>query len=249
MRVCLQLIVFCCLLAVLLVLVLGLLVVLVLVVLLFLVGLSLFLCLLALLLVLFVLHLLLGVLGDGPQVLASLLGLSRVVADQEVVKDGAGLDLPQVEADLAEIVLAEVLGVVGVIFGVVNLGVDPRALVGGVIDLARLPFALVLRVVDHGWLPLAVHVIVPVLWLSGVRVGDVLRLVPVLGLGVLGVVDLSPATKIIFKSKSTEIQRKKHKLMKKNPSRHEGEPMLNFRQSRIVNKREVGFYIRRTGVG
>ena len=46
--------------------------------------------------------------------------------------------------------------------------------------LPWLPLSLVLGVVDHGRLPLAVHLVVPVLGLRGVRVGDVLGFVPVL---------------------------------------------------------------------
>ena len=49
-------------------------------------------------------------------------------------------------------------------------------------DLPWLPLSLVLWVVNHGRLPLSVHLIVPVLGLCGVGVGDVLGLVPVLGL-------------------------------------------------------------------
>ena len=71
--------------------------------------------------------------------------------------------------------------------GVVNLGVDPLALVGRVVNLAGLPLALVLGVVNHRGLPLAVHVIVPVLGLLGLRVRDVLGLVPIGRLLVLGV--------------------------------------------------------------
>ena len=47
-------------------------------------------------------------------------------------------------------------------------------------DIPGLPLSLVLGVVDHGRLPLAVHLVVPVLRLRGVRVGDVLGFVPVL---------------------------------------------------------------------
>ena len=46
--------------------------------------------------------------------------------------------------------------------------------------LPWLPLSLVLGVVDHGRLPLAVHLVVPVLGLCGVRVGDVLGFVPIL---------------------------------------------------------------------
>ena len=46
--------------------------------------------------------------------------------------------------------------------------------------LPWLPLSLVLGVVDHGRLPLAVHLVVPILGLGGVRVGDVLGFVPIL---------------------------------------------------------------------
>ena len=115
----------------------------------------------------------------------------RVVGDENVVEDGAALDLPQVETDRAELfVLADLLRLVGVVLGVGDHGVDPLALVAGVVNLPRLPLALEVGVVDHGGLPLAVHLVVPVLGLGGVRVGDVLGLIPVLGLAVLWVVDL-----------------------------------------------------------
>ena len=67
---------------------------------------------------------------------------------------------------------------------------DPRSLVVGVGDLLRLPFAFVFGVVDHGWFPLAVHLIVPIVGFGGVRVGDVLWLVPVFRLLVILVIDL-----------------------------------------------------------
>merc|ERR1719282_2141933 len=131
--------------------------------------------------------LVLGSLGLSPGLLRCL----GIVSDHEVVKDGSRLDLPQVEAELAHlVVLANGLGLLLVVLGVINLGVDPGSLVVGVINLSGLPLALVLGVVDHGGLPLAVHLVVPVLGLGGVRVGDVLGLLPVLGLGVLRIVNL-----------------------------------------------------------
>merc|ERR1711981_1230151 len=70
-------------------------------------------------LILGILHLLLGLLGDSPQSLASSLCLSRVVCDHHVVEDGARLDLPQVKADLAVLcVFADVLGVIRVVLWV-----------------------------------------------------------------------------------------------------------------------------------
>merc|ERR1719499_2424506 len=107
--------------------------------------------LLLLLLVLLLLHLLLALFRHRPCLLSDLLGVLSVVGDEDVVEDGAALDLPEVEADGAELlVLADLLDVVGV----------------------------VLRVGDHGGHPLAVHLVVPVLGLGGVGVGHVLRLVP-----------------------------------------------------------------------
>merc|ERR1712066_958914 len=106
--------------------------------------------LLPLLFVLLILHLLLGILGDGPQVLSGLLGGFGIISDHEVVKNGSRLDLPQVKAELAHlIVLADGLSLVLIVLRVVNLRVDPGSLVLGVID--------------HGRLPLSVHLIVPVL--------------------------------------------------------------------------------------
>merc|ERR1719499_151574 len=152
---------------------------------------GLLLSLLLLLLVLLLLHLLLALFRHRPCLLSDLLGVLGVVGDEDVVEDGAALDLPEVEADGAELlVLADLLDVVGVVLRVGDHGVDPLALVVGVVDLPGLPLALEVGVVDHGGLPLAVHLVVPVLGLGGIGVGHVLRLVPVLGLAVLGVVDL-----------------------------------------------------------
>merc|ERR1719367_647872 len=150
-------------------------------------GLSLF----PLFLILLILHFLLGVLGDSPCLITNLLGKVDVVSDQEVVKDGARLDLPRIETDGAEIVVDTQLGLLsGVIVGVVDFRVDPLALVGRVVDLSWLPLSLVVGVVNHGWLPFAVHLVVPIFGLGGVGVGDGLGFVPVLGLAVLRVIDL-----------------------------------------------------------
>merc|ERR1719322_1083689 len=116
--------------------------------------------LLLLLLVLLLLHLLLALFRYRPCLLSDLLGVLSVVGDEDVVEDGAALDLPEVEADGAELlVLSDLLDVVGVVLRVGDHGVDPLALVVGV--------------VDHGGLPLAVHLVVPVLGLGGVGVGHV----------------------------------------------------------------------------
>ncbi len=69
--------------------------------------------------------------------------------------------------------------------GVVDLWVNPLALVRGIGDLASLPFALVLWVFDLRGLPLAIHVIIPILGLLGGGIGNELRLLPVRRLGIL----------------------------------------------------------------
>merc|ERR1712211_129481 len=110
---------------------------------LFLFILSFLLCLLSFLLILFILHFLLSILGDCPEVFTRLLGLSRIVRDHDVIEDCARLHLPQVESKFAEfVVFAQVLGIVGVVLWVVDLGVDPRAFVCGVVDLPGLPLSL-----------------------------------------------------------------------------------------------------------
>merc|ERR1719458_2168148 len=147
--------------------------------------------LLSFLLILFILHLLLGILGDGPQVLSGLLGSLGVVSDHEIVENSSRLDLPQVKPELAHLLkLANGLGLLLIVLGVLDLGVDPGTLVVRVINLLGFPLSLVLGVVNHGRLPLSVHLIVPVLGLGGVGVSDVLGLLPVLGLGILGVINL-----------------------------------------------------------
>jgi len=49
---------------------------------------------------------------------------------------------------------------------------------------------LVFWVVNHWWFPFAVHLIIPVIGLLGIRISNVLGLFPVLWLGVFWVVDL-----------------------------------------------------------
>ncbi len=91
------------------------------------------------------------------------------------------------------------------VLGVVDLGVDPLALVGGVGDLAGLPLALVGGVGNLRGLPAAVHVIIPVLGLLGLGVSNGLGLVPVLGLLVLRIGDgllIDP----VLRAKSAEME-------------------------------------------
>merc|ERR1712217_744470 len=95
-----------------------------------------------LLFVLLILHLLLGILGDGPQVLSGLLGGFGIISDHDVVKNGSRLDLPQVKAELAHlIVLADGLSLVLIVLRVLNLRVDPGSLVVWIVNLSRLPLS------------------------------------------------------------------------------------------------------------
>merc|ERR1719319_2140849 len=63
--------------------------------------LGIFLGLLFLLLILFVLHLLLCFFGDSPQLLSHLLCVLDIIGNENAVEDCAGLDLPQIEPELA----------------------------------------------------------------------------------------------------------------------------------------------------
>ncbi|GMT09210.1 hypothetical protein PFISCL1PPCAC_507 [Pristionchus fissidentatus] len=133
--------------------------------------------------------LLLG-LSEGLESLGGvLLGLLNRVGDDHVREDGTGLHLPEVESDGSPR-LVEVQLVIGSVLGVVNVGMDPLALVGGVLDLLGLPLSLVLGVVNHGRFPLSVHLIIPVVRLLRVLVGNVLGLLPVGGLLISLVIDV-----------------------------------------------------------
>merc|ERR1712196_93966 len=106
--------------------------------------------LLALLVLLLALLLLLGLmdllllLDLFHGLVASGLGLVERVGHDDVIEDGASLDLPQLEADR----------------------------VAWVADLVHLLVVLEVRVVDHRGLPLAVILVVPVVRLGGVLIRD-----------------------------------------------------------------------------
>mmetsp|Transcript_27444 Transcript_27444/g.81762 ORF Transcript_27444/g.81762 Transcript_27444/m.81762 type:complete len:424 (-) Transcript_27444:20-1291(-) len=126
-------------------------------------------------------------LANGLPLLGEGVGLGPVVGDEDVVEDGAALDLPEVEADEAEVGVLVHLVVV-LVLGVGDLLRLPHALVGRVGDALHVPVALVVRIVDHRSLPLAVLLVVPVVRLLGRGVDDALLLHPVVRLLVLRVV-------------------------------------------------------------
>merc|ERR1740128_993607 len=114
------------------------------------------------------------------------MGFFDVIADEDIVENGARFHLPQIETNSADFFeFAD--RCVGGIFGVVDFRVDPDSLVAGVVNLLGFPFALVFRVVDHGGFPFTVHLIVPIFGLFPVFRLDIFRvinlgsLVPVFG--------------------------------------------------------------------
>ena len=126
-------------------------------------------------------------LESGPDSLSVL----KAIGDEDVVEDGAGLDLPQLEADVSA-VLADVVD--GLVVDVLRVGDHrslPLALVLGIVDHSGSPLTLVSGIRNHGSLPFTIVLIIPVVGLLGLGVRDLSGLVvPVLGLLVLGIGDL-----------------------------------------------------------
>merc|ERR1711963_819346 len=141
----------------------------------------------------FIFHLLFSIFGNSPSFFTNFLGFFNIISDQNVVKDGTRLDLPQIKADFADFIkLGNVLGIISIVFGVVDFGVDPFSFVVWVINLSWFPFSLIVRVIDHRWFPFAVHFIIPILRFGSIRISNVFRLVPILGFGVFGIINLGP---------------------------------------------------------
>merc|ERR1712226_231968 len=109
---------------------------------------------------------LLPLLGKGVR-------LSDVIGDDDVIKDGAALNLPEVEADEAE-VIELVDAVVVHVLRIGDLLGLPEALVRRVGDPLHGPIALVGWIVLHRGLPLAVLFIIPVIWLLRLRINNAL---------------------------------------------------------------------------
>mmetsp|Transcript_5724 Transcript_5724/g.11703 ORF Transcript_5724/g.11703 Transcript_5724/m.11703 type:complete len:417 (+) Transcript_5724:90-1340(+) len=116
------------------------------------------------------------------------ISLGLVVGDDDVVEDGPTLDLPQIKANEAE-VLVLVHAVVVLVLWVGDSLCLPDALVGRVGDPLPVPLALVGRVVLHRSLPLTVLLVIPVVGLLRIAVHCSLLLNPVVGLLVLRIVN------------------------------------------------------------
>ena len=115
--------------------------------------------------------------------------LGGISGDDDRVKDGAGLDLPHIDTDGAKVSVVVDGGVLDVL-RVGNLWVNPLALVFWVVDSLGRPVASVFWVVNGWGLPLAVHLFVPVFWLFGLWVNNLLLGDPVVWLGVFWIVNL-----------------------------------------------------------
>merc|ERR1711868_87673 len=147
--------------------------------------------------ILFIFHFLFSIFGNSPGLFTNFLGFFNIISDQNVVKNGTRLDLPQIETDFADFIeFAKILCIISVVFGVVDLRVDPFSFVVWVINLSWFPFSLVVRVIDHRWFPFAVHFIIPILRFGSIRISNVFRLVPILGFGVFGIINLGPIVPI-----------------------------------------------------
>merc|ERR1711935_812916 len=97
---------------------------------------------------------------QGLPLLGELVGLCHIIAQDDVVENGAALHLPQVEAQKSEI--SERINLVIVhILRVGDLLRLPESLVRRVCDPLHAPVSLVRRVVLHGGLPLAVLLVIP----------------------------------------------------------------------------------------
>merc|ERR1719393_909543 len=117
-----------------------------------------------------ILLLLLGLLhlAKGLPLVQEGIGLSHVIGDDDVVKDGAALHLPEDEAEVSILVQLIVID----ILRVGNLLCLPDTLVGWVGDLLHSPLAFVLRVVNHGGFPLTILLIIPIIRLLGSGIHD-----------------------------------------------------------------------------
>merc|ERR1712054_451233 len=127
--------------------------------------------LLVLLLLGIILLLLLGllVLTEGLPLLCKLIGISNIIANNDVIEDGASLHLPQIKADEAKVCIF-VDGIVVLILGIVDFLGLPEALVSGIGDALDAPVTLVLWIVLHGCLPLTVLLIIPIVRLLRLRI-------------------------------------------------------------------------------
>merc|ERR1719373_967977 len=112
----------------------------------------------------------------------------NIISDNNVVKNSSAFDLPQVEAEEAEVGIL----VDRVIIHVLRIG-DllslPDALVSRVGDTLDIPITLVLGIVLHRSLPLPISLVIPIVRLLRITVYDALVLDPVAGLLVLGIID------------------------------------------------------------
>merc|ERR1712136_505523 len=111
---------------------------------------------------------------------------SNIIGDDDVVKNGTALDLPQIETDEREILIPVHAVVINKI-GVGYLFRFPNSFVVRIGDLLHGPLTLEIGVVLHGRFPLSILLVIPILWFLGLCIDDPLLLNPVIGLLVFGI--------------------------------------------------------------
>mmetsp|Transcript_10972 Transcript_10972/g.40862 ORF Transcript_10972/g.40862 Transcript_10972/m.40862 type:complete len:233 (+) Transcript_10972:505-1203(+) len=112
------------------------------------------------------------------------------VRNQNVVKDGSSLNLPQLKSSPVQVVILVQL-VIRLVIRVVNHFCLPFSLVCWVVNHSWAPFSLVIWIWNLRCLPFAVLLIIPILWFGCIRISNEFWLiVPVRWLFVLWICNL-----------------------------------------------------------
>mmetsp|Transcript_20159 Transcript_20159/g.30905 ORF Transcript_20159/g.30905 Transcript_20159/m.30905 type:complete len:477 (+) Transcript_20159:117-1547(+) len=126
----------------------------------------------------FLLHLLLVISSAEKCISSKVHSLKFIIRDNNIIKERAGLDLPQLKTNVRTGILLGAYIVQGIIWHkcrVINHGMLPCPLIVRIAYLLRVPRTMIIRIVNHGWLPFPILLIIPVLWLGSVRIGNFRR--------------------------------------------------------------------------
>merc|ERR1712217_499970 len=107
--------------------------------------------------------------------------LRHIISNNNVVEDGPTLNLPEIEADEAEVRIL-VDSIIILVFRVCDFLRFPESLIGRVRNSLGEPLTFVLWVVLHWCLPLAILLIVPIIWFLGFAVHNSFLLDPIVWL-------------------------------------------------------------------
>merc|ERR1712187_683712 len=116
------------------------------------------------------------------------ISLALVVSHDDVVKDSTTLDLPQIEADEAE-VIKFINTVIVLVLRICNFLCLPDALVCWIGDSLAIPIALVCLIVLHWCFPLTIFLIIPIVRFLRIAVYNTLLFNPIIWFFVLRIVD------------------------------------------------------------